>query len=127
MTTHEVTSGDGRTLAVTEAGTPGGPVLLSQHGTPGSGRLYRTEIEGAERLGARLVAYDRPGYGSSTPNPGRGVPNPAGEFPAIPNALGPRRSPPPAAGRRPPRPPLPAPPGRPLPPPGDNPRRGPRQ
>ena len=88
MTTHEVTAADGRTLAVTEAGAADGPVLLSQHGSPGSGRLYRTEIEGAERLGARLLAYDRPGYGGSTPQPGRSIADAAGDVAAILDALG---------------------------------------
>ena len=88
MTTHEVSTADGRTLAVREAGAADGPVLLSQHGSPGSGRLYRTEIEGAERLGARLLAYDRPGYGGSTPNPGRNVADAAEDIAAILDALG---------------------------------------
>ena len=91
MTTHEVTASDGRTLAVTDAGVAGGPVLLSQHGSPGSGRLYRTEIEGAERLGARLLAYDRPGYGGSTPHPGRGVADAVEDVAAILDALGAER------------------------------------
>ena len=67
MTTHEVGTADGRTLAVQEAGPADGPVLLSQHGSPGSGRPYRTEVEGAERLGARLLTYDRPGCGVDPP------------------------------------------------------------
>ena len=91
MTTHEVMTADGRTLAVREAGAADGPVLLSQHGSPGSGRLYRTEIEGAERLGARLVAYDRPGYGGSTPHPGRSIADAARDIAAILDALGAER------------------------------------
>ena len=88
MTTHEVTAADGRTLAVIEAGAADGPVLLGQHGTPGSGRLYRTEIEGAERLGVRLLAYSRPGYGGSTPHSGRSVADAASDVAAIMDALG---------------------------------------
>jgi pimeloyl-ACP methyl ester carboxylesterase len=91
MTTHEVTATEGRTLAVRETGPADGPVLLSQHGSPGSGRLYRTEIEGAERLGARLVAYDRPGYGGSTPHPGRSIADAAADIAAILDALGAER------------------------------------
>ena len=91
MTTHEVIAADGRTLAVVEAGAADGPVLLGQHGTPGSGRLYRTEIEGAERLGVRLLAYSRPGYGGSTPHPGRSVADAASDVAAIMDALGAER------------------------------------
>lgn len=91
MTTHEVTAADGRTLAVTEAGAADGAVLLSQHGSPGSGRLYRTEVESAERLGMRLLAYDRPGYGRSTPHPGRSVADAASDIATIMDALGAER------------------------------------
>jgi pimeloyl-ACP methyl ester carboxylesterase len=91
MRTHEVITADGRTLAVREAGAADGPVLLSQHGSPGSGRLYRTEIEGADRLGARLLAYDRPGYGGSTPHPGRSIADAAADIAAILDALGAER------------------------------------
>ena len=67
MTTLEVTARDGRTLRYVEAGDPGGPLLLGQHGTPGSGRLFRAEVEGAERLGAygelrARRAYEAAGY-----------------------------------------------------------------
>ena len=91
MTTHAVSTADGRTLAVAEAGAAGGPVLLSQHGSPGSGRLYRTEIEAAQRLGVRLLAYDRPGYGGSTPHPGRDIADAAEDVAAILDALGAER------------------------------------
>ena len=88
MTTHEVTAGDGRTLSYVEAGDPGGPLLIGQHGTPGAGRLFRSEVEGAERLGARLVAYSRPGYDGSTPQPGRSVADAAADIAALLDALG---------------------------------------
>jgi pimeloyl-ACP methyl ester carboxylesterase len=91
MTTCEVTAGDGRTLRYVEAGDPGGPLLLGQHGTPGSGRLFRAEVEGAQRLGARLVAYSRPGYGGSTPQPGRSVADAAADVAALLDALGAER------------------------------------
>jgi pimeloyl-ACP methyl ester carboxylesterase len=91
MTTHEVTTADGRTLRSVEAGDPRGPLLLSQHGTPGSGRLFRSEVEGAERLGARLVAYSRPGYDGSTPHPGRSVADAAADVAALLDARGAER------------------------------------
>ena len=91
MTTREVTAGEGRTLRYVEAGDPGGPLLIGQHGTPGSGRLFRAEVEGAQRLGARLVAYSRPGYGGSTPQPGRSVADAAADVAALLDALGAER------------------------------------
>ena len=88
VTGHVVSAADGRTLEVREAGTPERPVLLSQHGTPGSAGLYRSEVEGAERLGLRLLAYSRPGYGGSSPHPGRSVADAAADVAAILDALG---------------------------------------
>src|SRR4051812_14432149 len=87
-TTHEVRTPDGRTLEVLEEGAPDGPVLLGQHGTPGSGALYRSEIAAAERLGVRLLAYSRPGYAGSSARPGRSVADGAADVGTIMDALG---------------------------------------
>jgi pimeloyl-ACP methyl ester carboxylesterase len=83
-----VTAPDGRSLEVAEAGAPDGPVLVSHHGTPGAGLLYRTQVESAERLGLRLIAYSRPGYAGSTPHPGRDAAAAAADVAAILDALG---------------------------------------
>ena len=91
MTTRELTLPDGRTLEYLEAGEAGGPVLLAHHGTPGSGRFHRTEVEAARRLGARLVAYSRPGYAGSSPQPGRSVADAAADVVALLDALGAER------------------------------------
>jgi pimeloyl-ACP methyl ester carboxylesterase len=91
MPRHEVATPDGRTLAVLEAGAPDGPLVVAHHGTPGAGLLFRTELESAKRLGLRLIAYDRPGYGGSTPHPGRTVADAAGDVAAILDALGAER------------------------------------
>jgi len=79
---------DGRTLAVLEAGDESGHAVVAIHGTPGSGLLWRGMIEDAEARGMRLLAYDRPGYGSSDPHPGRTVADAAGDVAAIADALG---------------------------------------
>lgn len=64
---------DGRNLAITECGTPGGRPVIYLHGTPGS-RLNRYPFdEELARLQVRLITYDRPGYGASTRCPGRDV------------------------------------------------------
>jgi pimeloyl-ACP methyl ester carboxylesterase len=58
---------DGITLRVRESGDPDGQPVLHFHGTPGC----RLEMAWADRLladvGVRWVAFDRPGYGGSTP------------------------------------------------------------
>jgi pimeloyl-ACP methyl ester carboxylesterase len=88
MTTHQVTAPDGRTLAVLEAGAPEGPAIVAHHGSPGAGILFRTELESAERRGLRLIAYDRPGFGGSSPHEGRRVVDAAADVAAILDALG---------------------------------------
>jgi pimeloyl-ACP methyl ester carboxylesterase len=85
---HEVTTPDRRTLAVVEAGAPDGPVLVTHHGTPAAGRFYRPELESAEARGLRLIAFDRAGFGGSTPNPGRSIADVAADVVAILDALG---------------------------------------
>jgi pimeloyl-ACP methyl ester carboxylesterase len=60
---------DGRTLAADDVGAPDGRPLIYVHGTPDS-RLARHPDDGiARRLGVRLVAIDRPGFGHSSPDP----------------------------------------------------------
>ena len=70
---REVRTAAGRTLRVHEAGAPDGPVVLVHQGTPMSGLLYEPHAIDAAQRGFRLVAYDRPGFGGSTPVPGRSV------------------------------------------------------
>jgi pimeloyl-ACP methyl ester carboxylesterase len=60
---------DGRTLAADDVGAPDGPAVVYVHGTPDS-RLARHPDDGvAHRLGVRLIAVDRPGFGHSSPDP----------------------------------------------------------
>ncbi len=80
---------DGRTLAVQDAGDPEGRPVLVHVGTPGGRRLYgRRTLADAERRRLRLITYDRPGYGGSTPQPGRSMADCAGDVRAICEALG---------------------------------------
>ena len=58
---------DGRAIAVEEYGDPTGPPVLYFHGWPAS----RLEAGLIEDLPVRLLSFDRPGYGRSTPCPGR--------------------------------------------------------
>ncbi len=64
---------DGRVLAVHEGGDLAGSPVLIHNGTPMSRHLYGPNVADAAELGLRLISYDRPGYGGSTPQPGRTV------------------------------------------------------
>ena len=79
---------DGRTLAYVERGAADGVPVLVNHGTPGSRLSRHPEKELYERHGVRMIAYDRPGYGLSDPNPGRSVADAAADIAAIADELG---------------------------------------
>jgi pimeloyl-ACP methyl ester carboxylesterase len=83
----DLTLDDGRTLHAYDAGGDGLP-LFWHHGTPNLGAPPRPLFPAAERLGLRWVAHDRPGYGGSTPQPGRDVSSAAADVAAIADALG---------------------------------------
>lgn len=74
---------DGRTLAIEEAGDPHGLPVLVHAGTPNSRHLYPPNAADAAKRGIRLIGYDRPGYGGSTPHPGRTVADCANDVRAI--------------------------------------------
>jgi pimeloyl-ACP methyl ester carboxylesterase len=84
-----IPASDGRTLAVQDAGDRGGRPVMVHVGTPGGRRLYgpRT-LADAQRRRLRLISYDRPGYGGSTPQPGRSMADCAGDVRVICEALG---------------------------------------
>jgi pimeloyl-ACP methyl ester carboxylesterase len=65
-----VTLRDGRRMAYAEWGRPDGRPVVLFHGMPGS-RLLCPDEDETERAGVRLITIDRPGYGNSSPNPGR--------------------------------------------------------
>jgi pimeloyl-ACP methyl ester carboxylesterase len=78
----------GRDLRVVEAGVADGFPVLIHNGTPMSRLLFQPCVEDAEQRGIRLISYDRPGYGDSTPHPGRSVADAAHDVAAIADALG---------------------------------------
>ena len=67
------TVSDGRRVAFADYGTPGQTPVLWCHGGPGS--RWEPEIcaAAADQAGLRLIGIDRPGYGRSTPQPGRTI------------------------------------------------------
>jgi pimeloyl-ACP methyl ester carboxylesterase len=79
---------DGRILAVEEAGDPDGLALLVHNGTPNSRHLYAPVVADATARGLRIIGYDRPGYGGSSPQPGRTVADCAADVRVICAALG---------------------------------------
>jgi pimeloyl-ACP methyl ester carboxylesterase len=74
---------DGRTLSVEEGGDPAGRPVLIHMGTPNSRHIYGPHLQDAADRGLRLICYDRPGYGESTPQPGRTVADCAADVRAI--------------------------------------------
>lgn len=86
-----LTLADGRLLDVEVSGPEDGVPLVMQHGTPGSVVRYRAVEEAVHRRGLRLVTYSRPGYGSSTRQPGRSVADVAADIAAVLDDLGAER------------------------------------
>jgi len=85
---RSVVTASGRELLVQEGGDPEGRAVLVQLGTPGSRVLYGRHLVDAIERGIRLISYDRPGYGGSTPHPGRSVADCAQDTRAVIDALG---------------------------------------
>lgn len=79
---------DGRVLAFTELGASDGPVTFYFHGAPG-GRLELVTLDDAfAAVGVRVITPDRPGYGGSTPVPGRTTASWADDVRALADHLG---------------------------------------
>ncbi len=62
---HRIRLADGRTLACLALGDPKGAPVLYLHGYPGSRLEGRLAAPAARRLGLRVLAPDRPGFGAS--------------------------------------------------------------
>ena len=88
QSTERVRLSDGRTLAYTEYGDPRGTPVMFFHGTPGSRLFHHPDGSIATNLGARLVAIDRPGFGSSDPDPERTLTDWPADVTAVADALG---------------------------------------
>jgi pimeloyl-ACP methyl ester carboxylesterase len=88
LSTSTVRTADGRVLTVDSADVPGGFPVLVHAGSPGSRRMMPLAVSLAAEHGLRLISYDRPGYGESTPSPGRTVAQAAEDARAIAAGLG---------------------------------------
>ena len=79
---------DGRVLGVDRLGRPGGVPVLAFHGMPGSRLDFLSESLECAQAGVELIAVDRPGFGLSSPQPGRVLLDWAGDVAALADALG---------------------------------------
>jgi pimeloyl-ACP methyl ester carboxylesterase len=86
----DLSPGDGRTLHFYDAGSddPGAVPVFWLHGTPNVGAPPEPLFAAAAERGLRWISYDRPGYGGSSPHPGRNVASAAADVVAIADALG---------------------------------------
>ena len=91
VTETDLALGDGRTLHVYDTGTGDGTAGLAvfwHHGTPSTGAPPEPLFAAAAERGIRWVSHDRPGYGGSTPHPGRDVASAAADVASVADALG---------------------------------------
>jgi pimeloyl-ACP methyl ester carboxylesterase len=75
-------------LCVESGGDPDGHPVLVHGGTPGSRLMPDSTVLDAAERGIHILSYDRPGYGGSTPQPGRSVGDCAEDVRAIAAAFG---------------------------------------
>jgi len=91
VTETDLDLSDGRTLHVYDTGVDDSDRHLAvfwHHGTPNIGAPPEPLFPAAAQLGIRWVSHDRPGYGGSTPYPGRDVASVAADVASIAAALG---------------------------------------
>jgi pimeloyl-ACP methyl ester carboxylesterase len=85
--TMNIYTGDGRLLEALVSGPPDGTVLVLHTGTPIGLVALPAGLDPAP-MGIRTVLYARPGYGRSTPQPGRTVADTASDTAAVLDAVG---------------------------------------
>ena len=88
VATDHVRLPDGRRLDLRVSGPAGGFPLVFHHGTPGALTPIRALEQAAHARGLRLVTTSRPGYGGSSPQPGRNVVDVAADTAAVLAAIG---------------------------------------
>ncbi|MEV6284437.1 alpha/beta hydrolase [Kribbella sp. NPDC051770] len=79
---------DGRTVAYSLYGAPGGVPVVSQNGSPSTRWKRPDVVRAVEELGVRLLSIDRPGYGESTRQPGRTVADAVADVRLVADAQG---------------------------------------
>ena len=85
----DLTLPGGGTLHAYDSGPDDAPVVvLWHHGTPNIGTPPAPLAAASQALGIRWISYDRPGYGGSTPAPGRDIASAAELATALTHELG---------------------------------------
>ncbi|MGW5877066.1 alpha/beta fold hydrolase [Nocardiopsis terrae] len=79
---------DGREVAYTDIGDPDGTPVLFFHGAPMSRRNLVDQDGDFAAAGLRVISPDRPGYGGSSPAPGRTLTGWAGDMAGFADVLG---------------------------------------
>jgi pimeloyl-ACP methyl ester carboxylesterase len=79
---------DGRTIGYADFGRPDDRPVVWCHGGPGCRSGPRYIASAAIEAGVRLIGIDRPGYGLSTPRPGRSIADWAHDALAVADHLG---------------------------------------
>lgn len=74
---------DGRTLEYLVEGPPGGLPLVIHHGTPSGAVPFPPLFGAAVKHGMRAILPSRPGYGGSSPHPGRRIADVAADVSAV--------------------------------------------
>ncbi|MDX2693895.1 alpha/beta fold hydrolase [Streptomyces ipomoeae] len=87
-TPDHVRTADGRRLRVECSGDPRGRPVFLFHGMPGSRVGPRPRPMFLYHCGARLISFDRPGYGGSDRRPGRRVVDVVEDVATVADALG---------------------------------------
>ncbi|MEY2397452.1 MAG: hypothetical protein QOJ00_626 [Actinomycetota bacterium] len=88
MTDETLQLPDGRTIGYRDYGPADGAPVLWCHGGPGSRMEPRTVSAAASEVGQRIIGFDRPGYGLSTPRPGRTIESVVPDHVALADHLG---------------------------------------
>ncbi|MGH3498094.1 MAG: alpha/beta fold hydrolase [Nocardioidaceae bacterium] len=85
---HTIPTPDGREVEVLVEGPEDGLAWVFQHGTPSAAVSYQPLLDVAQARELRLIQYSRPGYGSSSPIPGRTVAAAAADVRSVLDHLG---------------------------------------
>src|SRR5579863_4019654 len=88
LTAQSLRLPDGRTMMFAEWGDPDGAPVFALHGTPGCRLNRHPNQELLRSTGARVITYDRPGYGGSDRLAGRRVTDCVADLLAVADALG---------------------------------------
>lgn len=92
VTEFDLELSDGRTLHAYDTGAHDAEedrlAVFWHHGSPNIGAPPEPLFAAADRLGIRWVSYDRPGYGGSSPYPGRDVASASTHVRSVADALG---------------------------------------